>query len=1093
MYYLFSDNNIIRFLKKGGAALTIASVVFMSGPAIVFAEGDTETPPEQTTETQAPDPAPAPDPTPTEDTTNTQGGDGQSGTDGSGSVIETGDAAAVSDTTNTVNTNETDTTTPADNPGATDTSTTDTPENLDTQTPDTSGGDTNTQTQGSSEGSSVASTTQETSTGTTTPEVAPKNDTATSTATTTTPTLLEDTGSTTPAVVEESASTTATTTNITVENENDAIVENDATSTAGTGNNSASGGGGSAVITTGNAFSYANVVNVVNTNILDSNGLLLLLSRVLGTNSVDLRNAFNVFNGQQPNVAGGCSLSSCSGGGTSLKVTNDNTATITNNVVVRSSTGGNTASSTDGDAEIQTGDAYAAANVVNIANTNITKSNYLLVALNNIGSFAGDIILPGKAFFKDFFKKQNENTSASADATNDDGTHSVTVSNTNNATIENNVSATADTGNNTASSTGGSAAIATGDAFGSAGTYNQANTNITGASPFLLLFRVYGSWNGTIQGLPDGLGYGQTTNGFGIFANNDSGTQSGANSSGTTTPSTATSTLDVTNANTASIQNNVQVYALTGDNSASSKTGNAIIDTGNAYAAASVANVANTNVLGRNWTLMIFNIFGDWNGNVSFGQPDLWVGGVAEQANNVMPGSNVDYTFTVSNLGDADATNVVLDQTFNDRLVSFTGDGSVPGGVSWNLGTIPAGGAVEVTYPAAISPNLPQGNTEIKTTATVHSDETDSDPSNNTDYLSIIASTPHPAHGGIHVDYTPDSDLHLTKTSTATTTINAPASVDYTIVIKNDGGPAYHSVLVDTLTNEAGDVINQEYWPLDTILANEEISVTYTVQFGTTTPSGVYTNSARVEAIDRNPSLDPFYGYFAKAPIATSTIEIYGATTTETLVGSATTTVQTVAPEAQVCGKYITTYIHYGSDNNDPADVQRLQTFLRDYEGNTDLEVTGIYDEPTFEAVKAFQSKYAGDILGTWGVSQSTGYVYYTTQKKINEIYCNNQTEFTLSGEQRAEIESYKRILEERRKANIPLPDPSQVGLGEAGTHIAAREEDVVPSATSTDQAGESQVASALNTFDKGMGERIWDAIGNIFRGTRELIRTMTN
>jgi peptidoglycan hydrolase-like protein with peptidoglycan-binding domain len=83
----------------------------------------------------------------------------------------------------------------------------------------------------------------------------------------------------------------------------------------------------------------------------------------------------------------------------------------------------------------------------------------------------------------------------------------------------------------------------------------------------------------------------------------------------------------------------------------------------------------------------------------------------------------------------------------------------------------------------------------------------------------------------------------------------------------------------------------------------------------------------------------------------------------------------------------MTKFIKLGAAN-DPSEVKKLQTFLRDYEGFSGLAVTGFYDQATYNAVKKFQAKYASDVLTQWGLSSPTGYVYTSTIKEINEIYC---------------------------------------------------------------------------------------------------------
>jgi hypothetical protein len=87
------------------------------------------------------------------------------------------------------------------------------------------------------------------------------------------------------------------------------------------------------------------------------------------------------------------------------------------------------------------------------------------------------------------------------------------------------------------------------------------------------------------------------------------------------------------------------------------------------------------------------------------------------------------------------------------------------------------------------------------------------------------------------------------------------------------------------------------------------------------------------------------------------------------------------------CAPYMTKYIKLG-DINDPAEVEKLQTFLINYEGFSNLSVTGIYSQADYDAVLQFQTKYGQDILTPWGFTAPTGYVQRTTVAEINKIYC---------------------------------------------------------------------------------------------------------
>lgn len=89
---------------------------------------------------------------------------------------------------------------------------------------------------------------------------------------------------------------------------------------------------------------------------------------------------------------------------------------------------------------------------------------------------------------------------------------------------------------------------------------------------------------------------------------------------------------------------------------------------------------------------------------------------------------------------------------------------------------------------------------------------------------------------------------------------------------------------------------------------------------------------------------------------------------------------------AEECGQYLLEYIHIRKDNN-PEEVTKLQLFLNDYM-KKNLEINGVYDQPTFDTVKEFQVKEKEEVLEPWGIDEPTGYVYVTTRRRINNIKC---------------------------------------------------------------------------------------------------------
>lgn len=137
----------------------------------------------------------------------------------------------------------------------------------------------------------------------------------------------------------------------------------------------------------------------------------------------------------------------------------------------------------------------------------------------------------------------------------------------------------------------------------------------------------------------------------------------------------------------------------------------------------------------------------------------------------------------------------------------------------------------------------------------------------------------------------------------------------------------------------------------------------------------------------------------SNGPIVGSMGTFFGGGSTGQVLGVSTGTSTPGSPNELQCSTYINAFM--GPDrNNDPEQVRRLQGILVG-EGFS-VDINGTFDDKTFEAVKAFQLKYADDILKPWGLTQPTGYVYLTTRKKLNEVFCKGTTEFPLTPEEQA-------------------------------------------------------------------------------------------
>lgn len=754
---------------------------------------------------------------------------------------------------------------------------------------------------------------------------------------------LLDTASTTNASPEAALAASATLA---------ATTTNSATTTAMTGVNIASSTS-TTTIDTGDAIAYIDVTNVVNTTITDSTGLIRFVNDMLDVENFDIQNdLISIFDGGTTAVSTPDCLPVSCGELTSSSIDSD--AVIMNNIVVAADTGGNSVSGDS--ATIWTGDAYASANVVNVANTNITDSSYLLLVFNNFSDYSGDIVLPASDFFDQFVSPQGSSGSGSTD---------------NSATVGTDLSVAANSGDNSA--TGSSTMVTTGTATALGTVHNVVNQNFLNTGSFSMLIRVYGDWSGEIFGLPDGMSWEETPEGIRLYAG---GGGSGASGSYTTAHNSAT------------INNAVQVYALTGNNHAVGT--NAAVHTGNAYAGASIMNLINTNIIGSNWASLIFSIYGNWSGNLSFGRSDLWLGVRADSPDApIMPGSPVTYTYTVMNRGNLSATNVTLDASFEPAGLAFDGAGAASTDVAglrhqtWSLGTIPAGATREFRYAATVNHTLSRRTeTLLPLATTVTSRERDANLNDNTDEVVIAVGGGGSGTGG--GSHTMPATIAVSKAADHNSA--APGdTIAYTITLDHSGGPVFDAYVADILENEQGSVIEEQFIPLGDLDADELVSVTYTIALGTNMATGTYTNSAQVIGFQGNKNLKrrvPFSSTVATHALRVGVGQVLGLST---------------------CTPYLTTYLRRGSANS-TSDVSRLQTFLNS-ELITTLTVNGLFDEATEAAVRSFQSRYASDILTPWGLSEPTGYVYYTTQRKINERYCGGSATFPFSSAQQQEMQ----------------------------------------------------------------------------------------
>lgn len=584
---------------------------------------------------------------------------------------------------------------------------------------------------------------------------------------------------------------------------------------------------GTTTVATGDAVSLANVLNILNTNLVNSTGSIILSNLPDGQNSsVDFRPIGT--------ATTACTLVSCSGI-SSMTTHIEADASIDNAIAVVATSGDNLID-TASHAVITSGNTIAGLNLVNVANTNFIDSNYFLLSLNSFNTVNGDIVLPS---LSNFFSHPYIMSDGSSITTNQT------------ATIANNLAVDAVAGNNTASSSL-SSLISSGDAVSSTNVYNNVGSMLVGGGSVSVLLKVSGAWIGQLFGAPDGNIF--DTNGATHTLHIDQGT-----------PMTSSSamTRDITSSSTATINNDINILSLSGSNT-THDTDTSVIQTGTARASANLINIANTNVIGRNWILAIINIFGDFNGNISFGKPDLWLGEqVTASAPFIENGSGVTYKLTLINKGDSNASGINLSSTYDAAHLDITSS-SVPytetsaGTVTFAIGTLTPNEAREITFHATIK-NTAAG-TDISNTSKATLTESDANYADNTDTATLTTSVQGGGGGTFTLpaaDSTIPGNIVITNTSPLTVLVQRTTPVETiigigtkneeTILIRNlTDNPIKSSTFEDVLYNKDGNEVRRETFDLGDLLPHEEVTVAYDVTFGALAQSGTYTLSSEL-------------------------------------------------------------------------------------------------------------------------------------------------------------------------------------------------------------------------------------------------------
>jgi uncharacterized repeat protein (TIGR01451 family) len=291
--------------------------------------------------------------------------------------------------------------------------------------------------------------------------------------------------------------------------------------------------------------------------------------------------------------------------------------------------------------------------------------------------------------------------------------------------------------------------------------------------------------------------------------------------------------------------------------------------------AANLFNLVNLNILGSRFFMGIVNILGDWSGNTIFAYPDMAVN-LTNGSGQVMVGEITEYTLFYKNQGHDEANNVRVEFELPPGL-SFLSDSSgltpdISGKTySWFLGTLDVGEEGAFTIQVQINSDfsfeepltfwskiIPQAQAaenekedEVVVTASIGTDDPESDLSNNNSsvkilvYLPLISSQPESGKG--EVDQR-QPVLEISAWNNVGEFVYPGDTVTFEISVKNTGEvPSYNTRLNQELFNEVPGGFGTAEFELGTIEPGKSGKLSFGLKLADdgVFPAGAYYTVAR--------------------------------------------------------------------------------------------------------------------------------------------------------------------------------------------------------------------------------------------------------
>ena len=661
-------------------------------------------------------------------------------------------------------------------------------------------------------------------------------------------------------------------------NTNDADVHVDATLTGDSGHNSIKAGDDitRARLTTGDVNAVVNVLNIINTNLINSRWTIVSYNifgnydkDIILPSQLELLQFLSV-GGSGPDLSGVEQVF--------ININNENKATIENNVALNAVTGHDSMQSISddiNDSSIESGDAATLATVNNVYNNNILNAKWYLGIVNFLQGWSGktysqpDHVLMSRddmgftlMSMSGVATEQLEGLAAenSPDETNIEGNEDVTVidnstttstgaadvllldvDNDNEAKLVNDISVTANTGYNdiTAGDNIKDSHLKTGTAKALANIINFVNTNLINADVYVGVVNIFGKWTGNLLfGYPD-LSVSQSLPSPGLPA--------GGFSTG-------------------------QLQIAYGNNSGS-RADDISITWG--------YDTTRLRFLGSPNALTAAEIT---PGTVVFTVPSLNPNGTASIALNVISQDTIPVGAELTTFAKISTAGPEVQLSNNEHVFTFVATaGSLPGaggiggssntsGSSQNgtvvnspQGQVGAQDETASTVPATNNPpatentntNPPTGqnntgsqenvNTQGSSQEQLQSDGGNNQNQNQNGPVQPQATTPPPPQGGTQPTFFP---LRVVKTNSATGPVGPGSSVDFTITVQNVSTKKISLVtLNDTLHGPGSQVYGQQILEIGEMKAGESVEIAYTLPLPPDAPFGTYVNAAFAKGV----------------------------------------------------------------------------------------------------------------------------------------------------------------------------------------------------------------------------------------------------